>query len=60
MFDTDMNNEYLQIRSRLNFTIQELFGLSLNAINSSFLPEDERAEMRESFANEYQRLLDCV
>ena len=60
MFDTDMNNEYLQIRSRLNFTIQELFGLSLNAIDSSFLPEDERAEMRESFANEYQRLLDCI
>jgi len=58
MFNTDMDNEYLQLRNRLNFTIQELFGLGLNAIDSSFLTEDERASMRESFVDEYQHLLD--
>lgn len=58
MFGTDMNNEYLQLHRKLNFTTSELFGLSLNAIDSSFLPEDKRTIIRESFIKEYQRLLD--
>jgi adenosine deaminase len=56
MFDTDMNNEYLQLHRKLNFTIPELFKLSLNAINSSFLPEKQKMNMRESFTKEYQHL----
>jgi len=56
MFNTDMNNEYLQLHRNLNFTIPELFKLSLNAIDSSFLPERRRINMRESFAKEYQRM----
>lgn len=57
MFNTDMNNEYLQLHDRLNFTIRELFKLSLNAVDSSFLPEKRRINMRESFTKEYQRLM---
>lgn len=56
MFGTNMNNEYLQLHRRLNFTIRELFKLSLNAIDSSFLSEERRINMRESFKKEYQRL----
>jgi adenosine deaminase len=56
MFGTDMNNEYLQLHKRLNFTIPELFALSLNAIDSSFLPEERKIKMREFFLKEYQRL----
>ena len=58
MFATDMNNEYLQLHERLNFTIPELFRLSLNAVESSFLSEDKRISMRESFIKEYEHLLD--
>jgi adenosine deaminase len=59
MFDTDMNNEYLQLHRRLNFTIPELFRLSLNAVVSSFLPEKRKIEMRESFIKEFKRLQDA-
>lgn len=56
MFGTDMNNEYLQLCQSLNFTIPELFKLSLNAVDSSFLSEERRVSMRESFEEEYERL----
>jgi aminodeoxyfutalosine deaminase len=56
MFDTDMNNEYFQLHWSLDFTITELFRLSLNAVDSCFLPEIQRINMRRSFMKEYQRL----
>jgi adenosine deaminase len=56
MFGTDMNNEYIQLHRELGFTVDELFRLSLNAVESSFLPERERAELHESFIGEYNRL----
>jgi len=58
MFGTDMNNEYLQLQRKLGLTIPELLKLSLNAVDSSFLPEGQRIKMRESFIKEYQRLMD--
>jgi adenosine deaminase len=57
MFDTDMNNEYLQLHQKLGFTIDELFKLSLNAVDSSFLPESQRIRMHDSFLKEYRSLL---
>jgi adenosine deaminase len=56
MFGTDMNNEYLQLHRELGFTVTELFQLSLNAVESSFLPDDERGRLRENFVKEYHRL----
>ena len=56
MFGTDMNNEYLQLHSELGFTVPELFDLSLHAVDSSFLPEERRIRMRESFLEGYQLL----
>jgi adenosine deaminase len=58
MFGTDMNNEYIQLHRHLGFTVQELFGLSLNAVDSSFLPEKERERLREAFIEEYRTLLE--
>ncbi len=58
MFETDMNNEYLQLHRKLNFTVHELFGLSLNAIDSSFVSGDKKTKMRESFMEEYHGLTD--
>jgi adenosine deaminase len=56
MFHTSMNNEYVQLHRRLRFTIPELFKLSLNAIDSSFLAPEQKIKMRESFTKEYERL----
>jgi len=58
MFGTDMNNEYLQLHQYLNFTVPELFKLSLNAVDSSFLPEKRKSEMHESFIKEFKHLQD--
>jgi len=58
MFNTDMNNEYLQLHQQLNFTVSELFELTLNALDSSFLPETQKLQMHESFMKEYRRLID--
>jgi adenosine deaminase len=58
MFGTDMNNEYIQLHRELGFTVDELFHLSLNEVESSFLPEREKAELHEAFIGEYNRLKD--
>jgi len=58
MFGTDMNNEYLQLHRRLGFSVSELFRLSLNAVESSFLDEEQKVSMRESFFKDFQRLLE--
>ncbi len=58
MFGTDMNNEYLKLHGELGFTIPELFGLSLNAVDSSFLPVERKSRMRERFIEEYGKLMD--
>jgi len=58
MFGTDMNTEYLQLHRQLGFSLSELFNLSLNAANSSFLPEESKSKMRESFSKNYDRMLD--
>jgi adenosine deaminase len=58
MFGTDMNNEYLQLHRQLGFSISELFKLSLNAVNSSFLPEEAKFKMCKSFVKSYNRMID--
>jgi len=58
MFGTDMNNEYLQLHRELDFAIPELFRLSLNAVDSSFLPEKRKGRLRESFIEEYGKLME--
>lgn len=58
MFNTDMNNEYLQLHRQLNFTVSELLDLTLNALDSSFLPKTQKLQMHESFMKEYRQLMD--
>ena len=57
MFGTDMNKEYLQLHHQLGFSLQQLFKFSLNAVNSSFLPEESKSKMRKSFMKTYNRIL---
>ena len=56
MFGTDVNNEYLTLHQNLSFTIDELFSLSLNGIESSFLDQDEKDRLKRAFYKEFERL----
>ena len=56
MFGTDMNYEYLQLHRELGFTVPELFKLSLNAVDSSFMSEEEKVRMHADFEKEYLRI----
>ena len=58
MFNTNMNNEYLQLHHRLGFTVAELFRLTLNALDTSFLPEARKRQLCNSSKKEYQKLND--
>jgi aminodeoxyfutalosine deaminase len=56
MFGTDMNNEYLQLSRNMGFTLDELFRISLNSVETSFLPPEEKGRMRRRFEREYERI----
>lgn len=56
MFGTDMNNEYLQLYKEQNFKLVELFRISLDSVETSFLPEKRKEEFRREFLREYERL----
>ncbi len=53
LFNTTINNEYLQLHEHLNFTLEELFDLSLNAVNTAFIDDSVKTKLRESFKSEY-------
>ncbi|MFX1604260.1 MAG: adenosine deaminase, partial [Promethearchaeota archaeon] len=55
-FHTDLNNEFIQLNRHLDFSLDELFQISLNSVEVSFLPEKRKAHLRESFKHKYERL----
>jgi adenosine deaminase len=57
MFGTDMNNEYLTLHRGLDFTPEELFKISLDAVDSAFLPEKERRRLRWEFIKTYESIM---
>jgi len=56
MFNTDMNNEYVSLHRELGFTPQELFNISLNSIQTSYLSSNEKQNLTQSFHKEYEIL----
>ena len=58
LFHTDLNNEYIQIHEHLGFSIPELFQLSMNGIETAFIDEVSKTELRESFSTEYRQIMD--
>jgi len=56
MFNTDINNEYLQLHNELGFSVDELMRISLDSIETSFLPNKKKEELREKFLKEYREL----
>ena len=58
MFGTSMNNEYIQLHNNLNFTIEELFRISLDSIETSFLPEEKKISLKDEFLREFHQIID--
>ena len=57
LFHTDLNNEYFQIHKHLGFSIPELFQLSMNGIETAFIDEAMKTELRDSFSAEYSQIV---
>ena len=51
-------DEYNIVVEKFGMTIDELEEIALNALDSSFLPEEDKVQMRETFAQEYKSLRD--
>lgn len=56
MFGTDMNNEYLQLHRNMGFTVEELFRVSMDSIETSFLQEEEKMRLRKEFMRGFKAL----
>ena len=57
LFRTRINNEYLRLYRELGFTIHELYQLSLNAVESSFLSAEEKAKLRRRIERQKEKIL---
>jgi adenosine deaminase len=57
MFNTSINQEYLVLAQQLGFTLNDLKQLSMNGLEASFLPDEEKKAMRVQFETEWQQLL---
>ncbi len=56
MFNTDINNEYLQLHNEQGFSVDELMRISLDSVETSFLPRKKKDELRVEFLKEYREL----
>jgi adenosine deaminase len=57
MFNTSLNQEYLVLAQQLGFTLDDLKRVSLNGIEASFLPDEEKERMKAQFEHTWQELL---
>ena len=53
MFNTTISQEYLVLVQKLGFTISDLKRLSLNGIDASFMPDENKKLMRSQFEKEW-------
>ena len=56
MFGSDMNKEYWLLHRRLGFSLRQLFQISLDSVETSFIPDKEKNRMREEFLGEWEKV----
>lgn len=49
--NTSLTNEYTLLRDNLNFDINDFIKCNINAINSSFLSNDDKVKLKEKYMN---------
>ncbi len=59
-FHTDMNNEFIQLNEHLGFSFGDLFWLTMNAVESSFLDIEGKKKLRSFIRDEYVILKEQV
>ena len=57
MFGTDMNNEFIQLYREMGFTLEQIYNIGLDSIDTSFITEDEKKRLLKEFEREYLRLV---
>ncbi len=55
-FNTNLTLEYLRLHQAFGYSPAELAGFSLAALRQSFLPEERKREMEESFREQFDSL----
>jgi adenosine deaminase len=56
LYRTNISAEYLAVVEKCGFSFEELENLGLNAVRTSFLPEEAKAEMVKTFTQAYTEL----
>ena len=56
MFNTDLVSEYEALTEHLGFDAADLEQLNLNALEASFLPDGDKAELRQALQSEFAAL----
>ncbi|MFW9956753.1 MAG: adenosine deaminase [Candidatus Odinarchaeota archaeon] len=60
LFHTDLNNEYIQLHKHLDFTLPELFQISLNGVEAAFVNLRRKTQLRTLFIREYDSILELM
>lgn len=56
MFSSTLTDEYLALKRDLGFTLDEVKQVALNAVEASFLPDEDKAALRSAFESEWAAL----
>jgi aminodeoxyfutalosine deaminase len=56
MFNTTLTQEYRELVDRFNFTLPEIEGITIGAVEHSFLSESEKSEMIRDFRSDFAQL----
>jgi adenosine deaminase len=54
LFHTDMNNEFLQLHKNLDFSLENLFQLSLNATQTAFISDERKSKLKTLLIKEFR------
>jgi adenosine deaminase len=56
LFHTSMNKEYITLHRELNFSVDELYQISLNGLKTAFIDDGLRTELKRQFDEEYKKM----
>ena len=57
LFNTDLNNELIQLNHHLNFSLEQIYQLTQNALNAAFLPEETKNSLHKEFEEKCETLI---
>ena len=57
MFDTSITNEYLVLIKKFGFSLEEIRKINLNSLDASFMSNNEKDLMKQTFNQEWEELI---